>query len=147
VPPFRLTNAPATFQDMMNHILKGVLDKGVFDYIGDIIIYVINDEMHDKLLKKVLERLAKDELVISPEKSNWTVKEVEFLGYIITPEGMRMANPTVTKRCTVIPVVCKLLQNVYTQVFQSVSSLDRIYERRQPRLAVGPRNGESHCKP
>jgi hypothetical protein len=42
-------------------------------------------------VKDVLERLAKHNLVISPEKCNWSLKEVEFLGYIITPEGMRMA--------------------------------------------------------
>jgi 2C-methyl-D-erythritol 2,4-cyclodiphosphate synthase len=89
--PFGLTNSPATFQDMMNHILKDLLDKGVVVYIDDILIYAKNKEKHDELVKEVLERLAKHDLVISPEKCNWSVKEVEFLGYIITPEGMRMA--------------------------------------------------------
>jgi hypothetical protein len=39
----------------------------------------------------VLERLAKNDLVISPEKYVWREKELEFLGYILTPQGMRMA--------------------------------------------------------
>jgi hypothetical protein len=42
-------------------------------------------------VKEVLERLAKNDLVISPEKCVWGEKEVEFLGYILTPQGMRMA--------------------------------------------------------
>jgi hypothetical protein len=91
VMPFGLTNAPASFQDMMNHILKDLLDKGVVVYIDDILIYAKNTEQHDKLVEEVLERLAKNDLVISPEKCVWAEKEVEFLGYIITPDGMRMA--------------------------------------------------------
>jgi hypothetical protein len=91
VMPFGLTNAPASFQDMMNHILKDLLDKGVVVYIDDILICAKNEEIHDELVKEVLERLAKNDLVISPEKCVWGEKEVEFLGYILTPQGMRMA--------------------------------------------------------
>jgi hypothetical protein len=88
---FGLTNAPASFQDMMNHILKNLLDKEVVVYIDDILIYTKNQEIHDELVKEVLERLAKIDLGISPEKCVWGEKEVEFLGYILTPQGMRMA--------------------------------------------------------
>jgi hypothetical protein len=89
--PFGLTNAPASFQDMMNHILKDLLDKGVVVYINNILIYVKNEEIQDELVKEVLDRLAKNDLVISPEKCVWGVKEVEFLEYILTPQGMRIA--------------------------------------------------------
>jgi hypothetical protein len=91
VIPFGLTNAPAYFQDMMNHILKDLLDKGVVEYIDDIPIYTKNTEIHHELGKEVLERLAKNDLVISPEKYIWREKEVEFLRCILTPQGMRMA--------------------------------------------------------
>jgi hypothetical protein len=43
-------------------------------------------------VKEVRERLAKNDLVISPEKYVWGEKELEFLGYILTPQGMRMAD-------------------------------------------------------
>jgi hypothetical protein len=89
--PFGLTNAPASFQDMMNYILKDLLDKGIVVYIDDILIYAKNTEQHDKLVEEVLERLAKNDFVISPEKFVWAEKKLEFLGYIITPDGMRMA--------------------------------------------------------
>jgi hypothetical protein len=91
VMPFGLTNAPASFQDMMNHILKGLLDKGVVVYIDDILIYPKNEDIHDELVKEVLERLVKNDLVISPEKCVWGEKWGEFLGYILTSQGMRMA--------------------------------------------------------
>jgi hypothetical protein len=42
-------------------------------------------------VNEVLERLAKNDLVISPEKCVWGEKEVEFLEYILTPQGLRMA--------------------------------------------------------
>jgi hypothetical protein len=90
VMPFGLTNAPVSFQDMMNHILKDLLDKGVV-YIDDILIYRKTEEKYDALVKEVLERLAKNDLVISLEKCIWGETEVEFLGYILTPGGMRMA--------------------------------------------------------
>jgi predicted transcriptional regulator len=85
------TNAPASFQDMMNHILNDLLDKGVVIYIDDMLIYAKNTEQDDKLVEEVLERLAKNDLVISPKKCVRDEKEVEFLDYIITPDGMRMA--------------------------------------------------------
>jgi hypothetical protein len=76
---------------MMNHILKDLLDKGVVVYIDDIQIYAKNTEQHDKLVEELVERLGKNDMVISPEKCVWAEKEVEFLGYIITPDGMTMA--------------------------------------------------------
>jgi hypothetical protein len=91
---FRLTNAPTSFQDMMNHILKDLLDKDVVVYIEDILIYTNNTEQHVKLVEEVLARLAKNDLVISPEKCIWAEKEFEFLGNIITSDGMRMAKDT-----------------------------------------------------
>jgi hypothetical protein len=90
VLPFGLTNTAASFQDMMNHILKDFLDNGVIEYIDDIRIYTKNEDIHDKLVKEVLERLAKNDLVISPEKCFWGEKDVELLGYILTLQGMRM---------------------------------------------------------
>jgi hypothetical protein len=89
--PFGLPNAPASLQDLMNHILKDHLDPGVVVYIDNILIYAKNEEIYDELVKEVLERLAEKDLVISPEKCVCGEKEVEFLGYILTPPGMRMA--------------------------------------------------------
>jgi hypothetical protein len=50
-----------------------------------------SEEIYDESVKEMLERLAKNDLVISPKKCVWGGNEVEFLGYILTPQGMRMA--------------------------------------------------------
>jgi hypothetical protein len=71
--------------------LEGPLRQGVIVYIDDMLIYTKNEEIHDELVKEVLEWLAKNDLVITPEKYVWGENEVEFLGYILTPQGMRMA--------------------------------------------------------
>jgi hypothetical protein len=65
---FGLTNAPATYQDMINHILKQLLNKGVVVDIDDILIYSNMQEKYDLLVHKVLKGLAENALVISPEK-------------------------------------------------------------------------------
>jgi hypothetical protein len=68
VIPFSLTNAPAILQDMINHILKDLLDKGVVAIIDDIFIYATSQEQHNELVPEVLLRLGKHKLVISHEK-------------------------------------------------------------------------------
>jgi len=91
VMPFGLTNAPSTFQDMMKHVLSDVLDVGVLAYMDDILIYAKTIEKHDQLVKDVLGRLRENGLAVSPEKCVWRTQEVEFLGYIIGKEGIKMA--------------------------------------------------------
>jgi len=91
VMPFGLTNAPSTFQDMMNHVLSDVLDIGVLAYMDDILIYAKTIEEHDRLVKEVLGRLRENGLAVSPEKCVWRTQEVEFLGYIIGKEGIKMS--------------------------------------------------------
>jgi hypothetical protein len=95
VMPFGLTNAPATFQDMINHIFRDMLDQGVIAYIDDILIYAETEEQHDELVKEVLKRLEENGLVTSPEKCIWGRNRMEFLGYIISEDGIEMAKDKV----------------------------------------------------
>ncbi|GJQ92448.1 putative reverse transcriptase domain-containing protein [Tanacetum coccineum] len=62
VMPFRLTNAPAVFTDLMNRVCKPYLDKFVIVFIDDILIYSKDEEEHGKHLKIILEMLKKEEL-------------------------------------------------------------------------------------
>jgi hypothetical protein len=95
VMPFGLSNAPATFQDMMNHIFRDMLDQGVIAYIDNVLIYAEIEEKHDELIKEVLKRLEENSVVISLEKYVWERNKVEFLGYIISEEGIEMVKDKV----------------------------------------------------
>jgi len=95
VMPFGLTNAPSTFQDMMNHIFSDMLDVGVLAYMDDILIYADTEERHDNTVREVLRRLQENGLAVSPEKCIWKTQEVEFLGYIISQEGIKMSQEKV----------------------------------------------------
>nr|GEU98226.1 putative reverse transcriptase domain-containing protein [Tanacetum cinerariifolium] len=62
VMPFRLTNAPAVFMDLMNRVCKPYLDKFVIVYINGILIYSKDEKEHEEHLKVILELLKKEEL-------------------------------------------------------------------------------------
>nr|GFB46164.1 putative reverse transcriptase domain-containing protein [Tanacetum cinerariifolium] len=61
VMPFRLTNAPAVFMDLMNRVCKPYLDKFVIVFINDILIYSKDEKEHGEHLKAILELLKKKE--------------------------------------------------------------------------------------
>jgi len=91
VMPFRLTNAPSTFQDMMNHVFSDMLDVRLLVYMDDILMYAQTQEEHDSQVKKVLERLPENGLAVSPGKCVWRLQEVKFLGYNIGKDGIKMS--------------------------------------------------------
>ena len=57
--PMRLTNAPATFMQMMTNLFIDMLDKGVIVFLDDVLIYSNTVEEHFKLLEKVFACLRK----------------------------------------------------------------------------------------
>jgi hypothetical protein len=71
VVPFGLSNAPATFQDMINHIFKDMIDLGLLASIDDLLIYAKTEEEHDGIVKEVLRRLRANKLAVSAEKCSW----------------------------------------------------------------------------
>jgi hypothetical protein len=62
--PFGLSNAPATFQNMMNHIFQDLLDLGLIVYLDNILIYAETEEEHDCIVREVLKRLTENGLPI-----------------------------------------------------------------------------------
>ena len=88
---FRLTNSPATFQAMMNELLRDLTNTGkVAVFIDDVIVGTETEEGHDELVAEVIKRLEENDLYVKPEKCKWKVREVEFLGVVIGPEGIKM---------------------------------------------------------
>jgi len=88
---FSLTNSPATFQTMMNEILRDLVNIGkIASFIDDVIIGMEEEEGHDELVEEVVKRLAENDLYVKLEKCKWKVKEVGFLGVVIGPESIKM---------------------------------------------------------
>jgi hypothetical protein len=93
--PFGLSNTPATFQNMMNHIFRDLLDLGLIVYLDDILIYAEMEEEHDHIVMEVLKRLIANGLAISQDKCFWSTNQVDFLVYVISKDGIEMAQDKV----------------------------------------------------
>lgn len=87
--PFGLKNAPATFQRLMNNVLREEINKNCAVYMDDIIIFSSTLDEHIKHLDAVFKKLQKANLHIQTDKSEFLRKETEFLGHIITSEGIK----------------------------------------------------------
>ena len=88
---FGLTNSPATFQTIMNEILRDLINTGeVASFIDDVIVKMEEEKRHDEVVEEVVRRLVENDLYVKPEKCKWKVKEVGFLGVVIGPEGIKM---------------------------------------------------------
>ena len=88
VMPFGLCNAPATFQRMMNDILREHLDTFVIVYLDDILIYSKSKEEHAQHLKTVLSLLRQHKLYAKASKCEFGMPETEFLGHIVSQAGI-----------------------------------------------------------
>lgn len=87
VMPFGLTNAAQSFQRFMNNILRGL--EFTFCYIDDILIASKTVDEHKVHLEQVLSRLQEHGLYIKPQKCNFGKDKVEYLGYLVAPEGIK----------------------------------------------------------
>ncbi|RVW18327.1 Transposon Ty3-G Gag-Pol polyprotein [Vitis vinifera] len=93
VMPFGLTNAPAAFMDMMNRIYRPYLDHFVVLFVDDILIYSKSREEHSHHLHMALQTLREHQLYAKLEKCDFWLQEIQFLGQMVTQEGISM-DPT-----------------------------------------------------
>ena len=76
---FRLTNSPATFQTMMNELLKDLINTGkVAAFIDDVIVETEMKDGHDEIVAEVIRRLEENDLYVKLEQCKWKVWEVGF---------------------------------------------------------------------
>ena len=93
VMPFGLRNAPAVFQRLMQCVLAGVNPPEgpyfVSVYLDDVIVFsrTLDDHLHH--LSLVIDRLAKAGLKLKPSNCHFISKKVQYLGHLLTPDGIR----------------------------------------------------------
>ncbi|MBW0482593.1 hypothetical protein O181_022308 [Austropuccinia psidii MF-1] len=88
--PFGLTNAPASFQNLVNDTFQDILDVFVVVYLDDIIIFSKSEEEHITHVSTVLSRLRANNLFSKASKLLFHVSSVEYLGYVVSSEGLKM---------------------------------------------------------
>ncbi len=88
--PFGLSNSPAVFQTLVNDVLRDVVNRFVFVYLDDILIFSQNERDHIQHVRLVLQRLLENRFFSKLEKCEFHAQSVPFLGFILSPEGIRM---------------------------------------------------------
>src|ERR1051325_9799078 len=88
---FGMTNSPATFQSMMDHLFQELISNGgVIIYMDDILVHAKTVKELDNLTKQVLQILDKNDLYLKVEKCEFELQRLEYLGVIITPNSIEM---------------------------------------------------------
>jgi hypothetical protein len=88
VMPFGLANAPATFERLMERILKGIQWNICLVYLDDIIVYAKDFDLAVERLNNVFNRLKTAGLKLNPSKCNLFRKQVAYLGHVVSEDGV-----------------------------------------------------------
>ena len=87
--PFGLKNGPAIFQRVIDDVLRSEIGKTCYVYMDDVIVFGKSFEEHLNNLNNILQLLNNANLKVQIEKSEFLHDKIEFLGYIITSEGIK----------------------------------------------------------
>lgn len=90
VLPFGLTNAPASFMQLMQEIFQPFLDNFVIVFLDDILIYSKSLKEHKYHLSQVLQKLREHKLYAKLEKCELIKHKVGFLGHVVSDQGIEM---------------------------------------------------------
>ena len=93
VMPFRLTNAPVAFMDLMHRVFKPYVNQFVVIFINDILVYSKMRENHEYHLRVVLQTLREHQVYAKFSKCDFWLEEISFLGHIISKDGITV-DPT-----------------------------------------------------
>ena len=96
VMPFGLKNAPATWQAYVESIFPRSFASFMLVYIDDILVFSDSLDDHVSHVRSVLKILAEQDLVASFKKCSFSTQQVEFLGFLLSTEGIAM-DPAKTK--------------------------------------------------
>ena len=88
--PFGLKNAPATFQRLMDNVLRGLQGTELFVYLDDVVVFAKNLEEHKIKVRRLMRRFEQANLSLQPDKCEFLRREVTDLGHIVAQNGLRM---------------------------------------------------------
>ena len=97
-------NAPTTFQVMINHIFRDLLDQGTVAFMDDLMVHASTKKKYDEISLEVLRRLRENRLCIAPNKCEWSTDHVQFLGYIISGDGVELTDEKIETLKNIQPV-------------------------------------------
>jgi len=88
---FGMTNSLATFQAMMNEILRDLINEGkVVAFVDNVLVGMETEKGHNEIVEEILRRLEENDLYIKLEKCMWKARKIGFLGVVIRPNGIEM---------------------------------------------------------
>ncbi len=88
-----LTNAPATYQRLINHIFKPFLRDFVAVYLDDVLVYSVTLNDHVKHLRAVFEVLKANKIRYKPSKCTLASQSVTYFGHVIGFGTIRVCGP------------------------------------------------------
>ena len=128
--PFRLSNAPNTFMQLMNQVLKPFIGKFVVVYFDNILIYSKTEVAHYNHVREVLAVLQANELYINLKKCSFLPDKLLFLGYVVNVDGIHVDQDKVraVKECPTPKTVSDMrsfhgLATFYQRFVQDFSSI------------------------
>ena len=86
--PFKLTNAPTAFMDLMHRVFQPYLDQFFMVFVDDILIYSKSEEEHEGHLRIVIQALRDHQLYAKFSKCEFWLTEVRFLGHVMLASGL-----------------------------------------------------------
>ena len=95
VMPFGLSNAPSTFQAIMNAIFQLYLRKFILVFSDDILIYSPTWKMHLHHVTQTLEILKQQQFFLKVSKCAFGKQEMEYLGHIVSHQGVKVDSKTI----------------------------------------------------
>jgi hypothetical protein len=90
VMPFRLTNEPATFQTLMNDVLRPFLRQSVLVFFDDILVFSSSWAEHLRHLREVLAVMRANKLYLKRSKCSFGESSVAYLGHVVSGNGVAM---------------------------------------------------------
>ena len=130
---FGLTNSLATFQAIMNELLRDLINIGkVAAFIDNVIVGTETEEGHNEIVAEVIRRLEENNLYVKLERCKWKVQEVGFLRVVIGLEEIKMEEEKVkgvmewpTLKCVKDVQKFLGLANYYCQFIKGFASIAR----------------------